>query len=87
MAPFAGVKIRLNPEGVRQVLLSQQLERDLVARANRMKATLPVDKGEEWEVVVLRGDRVSVLVKAANLEARQRAAEDPVLQQSLEAGR
>jgi hypothetical protein len=87
MGTVKSVRVRLNIAGLKQILNSEEVTADLRARAERVRAALPTDRGEEWEVVELRGDRVSFIVKAANVEARKRAAEDPVLQQALGAGR
>lgn len=87
MGTVKSVRVRLNIAGLKQILNSEEVAADLRARAERVRAALPTDRGEEWEVVELRGDRVSFLVKSANMEARKRAAEDPVIQQALGAGR
>lgn len=87
MGTVKSVRVRLNIAGLKQILNSEEVTADLRARAERVRAALPTDRGEEWEVVELRGDRVSFLVKSANTEARKRAAEDPVIQQALGAGR
>lgn len=81
------LRVRLNSEGLKAILNGPEVDRDLKARAQRVADALPTDKGEEWEVVRLQGDRISYLVRAANVEARIRAASEPALQQALGAGR
>lgn len=90
MAGVKGVqllRVRMNSEGVKAVLNSPAVDADLKRRAQKVCEALPTENGEEWEVVRLQGDRVSYIVRAANIEARIRAATDPVLQQALGAGR
>lgn len=81
------LRVRVNSEALSAILNGPEVDRDLKARAQRVADTLPTDNGEEWEVVRLVGDRISYMVRAANYQARYRAASDPVLQQALEAGR
>jgi hypothetical protein len=81
------VRVRVNSESLVAILKGPELDADLKRRAQNVCDDLPTDNGEEWEVVRLVGDRVSYLVRAANYEARLRAATDPVLQRSLGAGR
>lgn len=87
MSPAQVSKVRVNSDAIKAILNSAETERDLVRRAKRVEAALPTSKGEEWETVTLRGDRVSVMVRAKNTEARRAAAEDLALQTAIGAAR
>jgi hypothetical protein len=80
-------RIRINRAGVKALLNGSEVDRDLRRRAEAVKASLPTNNGERWEVVRLKGDRISYMVRAANTAARRTAATSPALQRALGAGR
>lgn len=80
-------RIRINRAGVKAILNGADIDRDLKGRAERVKASLPTNNGERWEVVRLRGDRISYMVRAANAAAKRTAASSPALQRAIGAGR
>lgn len=80
---MAGIKIRINSEGVLAVLNDPAIAADMHRRASAVQNELPTSNGEEWRLIDLQGDRPSSMVRAENYEARLAAAKDLALQRAL----
>lgn len=79
-----GLRIKRNPKGFAELLLSQEVQDDLAARAARIQAAA----GEGHEVEVTRNrDRAVAFVNTATYEAREAEAEGRKLSRSIDAGR
>ena len=84
MANIKGLRIERNPKGFAELLLSQAVQDDLAARAERISGAA----GEGHEVEVTRNrDRVVAFVNTATFDARKAEAEGRKLTRSIDAGR
>ncbi|WP_156759989.1 hypothetical protein [Microbacterium karelineae] len=84
MANVKGLRIKRNPKGFAELLLSQEVQDDFAARASRIQSAA----GEGHEVEVTRNrDRVVAFVNTATYEAREAEAEDRNLTRAIDAGR
>ncbi|WNO26435.1 hypothetical protein SEA_BABYDAISY_11 [Microbacterium phage BabyDaisy] len=81
-------RIKVNSKGVVALLKSPEVQADLEARGERIRAALPDDKDEEWTTSSFLGfDRAQVVVRTGNYAARLRQAEDNSLTRALDRGR
>lgn len=78
------IRVKLNRDGVRALLASQDVADDLTKRGERIAAAA----GEGFEVTTTRNrDRVVVFVRSTTHEARRAEAEDRALTHAIDAGR
>lgn len=89
MMPIRGIRIKLNPAGIRAFLQSDEVQKDLQRRVDKIAEA--AGDGFEGSVEVVGGSsklgRAMGYVTAKTPKARKAQAEDPVLQRALDAGR
>jgi hypothetical protein len=82
------IRVEIISAGVLEILKLPTVQADLDRRGHAILAALPTNNSEEWVVNSFLGrDRAQTVVKTANREARQTAAEDNALQRAVDAGR
>lgn len=84
MGAVKGIRVKLNPKGVRAILQSQEVADDLEKRGERIGTAA----GPGHDVVVSQNrDRKVVFVRAETDEARRADAENHSLLRAIDAGR
>ena len=79
-----GFRLKLNKDGIVDLLQSEEVQQDLVARGARIAAA--AGDGVEAELTKNR-DRAVVFVRTETNEARKAEAEDRALTRAIDAGR
>ena len=81
---MAAVKVKLNPQGIRELLTSREVERDLLERGRRIDAAAG---GGHTVEATTGAKRVRVGIVANEPETMLREARDGSLSAALDAGR
>lgn len=82
---MARVKIKLNSKGVRELLNRPEVQEDLRARAERIRAA--AGPSEDFEILETTTDRPGVTVITASEAGRRAEAEDRSLTRAIDSGR
>lgn len=79
-----GMRIKLNKDGIRALLASEDVARDLTTRGDRIAQSA----GEGVEVTTTRNrDRAVVFVRTETYDAKKAEAEARTLTRAIDAGR
>jgi len=85
----ANVRLKINQAGVRKLLQSAEVQKDLSSRVNRVRAA--AGAGFEARVAVVGGSsklgRAMGYVSTSDARGRRSQAKSPVLQRALNAGK
>lgn len=84
-----GIRLKLNQKGIRALLQSAEVQKDLRSRTSRIKAA--AGDGFDGRVEVVGGSsklgRAMGYVSTSSAKGRRKQAKSPVLQRALNAGK